>query len=199
MNISIPGPAGPIEAHLDDANEASGAFAVLCHPHPQYGGTMDDAVLSVLARGLTGAGVRCLRFNFRGVGASAGTHDGKGGEVDDLLAAVNWLRKEHLPENLILGGYSFGAGVVWQALARINPPDRVILVAPPLRFMPFAPQPVDFPLDVFAGDADTFVDAAALADLKGARAHVIADADHFFSGKWRDLAAGIEAALQSGT
>jgi alpha/beta superfamily hydrolase len=197
MKVDIPGPAGLIEARLDDGNDGSQAFAVLCHPHPQYGGTMDDAVLSVLARVLAGAGVRCLRFNFRGVGASAGTHDGKGGEVEDLLAVESWLREEHSPGHLTLGGYSFGAAVVWQALTSLSPPDRMILVAPPVGLMPFARQPVSFGLDVFAGDADQFVDAAALEALSDARIHVIPGADHFFSGKWGDLAAGIEQALQA--
>jgi alpha/beta superfamily hydrolase len=196
MKIEVPGPAGPIEAELDDANDGSGSFAVLCHPHPQYGGTMHDAVLSVLGRVLAGAGVRCLRFNFRGVGGSAGAHDGKGGEVEDLLAVERWLRQEHGPASLILGGYSFGAAVAWQALTSLAPPDQMILIAPPVSFMPFDRRPVGFRLDVFAGDADQFVDANALDVLGDAGIHIIPGADHFFSGKWSDLAAGIEQVLQ---
>ncbi|NIP14737.1 MAG: alpha/beta fold hydrolase [Pseudomonadales bacterium] len=199
MKIAIPGPAGPIEADLDDANDTSRAVAVLCHPHPQYGGNMEDAVLSVLARVLSTSGVRCLRFNFRGVGASAGRHDGQGGEADDLRAVEQWLRREHAPDSLILGGYSFGAGVIWQALADLTPPDRVILIAPPVKFMPFPEQPVTFPVDVLAGDADQFVDATALEALNPSGVHVIAGADHFFSGKWGDLAARIEQVLQPAT
>lgn len=196
MMIEISGPAGPIEARLDDAKNASDAFAVLWHPHPQYGGTMDDAVLSVLGRVLAGTGVRCLRFNFRGVGASAGTHDGRGGEVEDLLAVERWLRQEHGPAHLTLGGYSFGAAVVWQALTTLASPDRMILIAPPVGMMPFAPQQVAFKLDVFAGDSDEFVDADALEALGNARIHIIPGADHFFSGRWSELATGIEDALQ---
>ena len=105
MLIDVPGPMGVLEAQLSGTPSADGQYAVLCHPHPQFGGTMHDPVLDRLAAALERRGVACLRFNFRGVGASAGEHDGAGGEVDDLLAAVALVQAEYTPKTLILGGY----------------------------------------------------------------------------------------------
>ena len=132
---------------------------------------------------------------------------GHGGGLDDVRtsersssrtidAVERWLRQEHSPAHLILGGYSFGAAVAWQALTSLAPPDQMILIAPPVSFMPSTRRPVGFRLDVFAGDADQFVDAAALNVLGDAGIHIIPGADHFFGGKWGDLAAGIEQVLQ---
>ena len=195
MLIDVPGPAGALEARLSDSSPADGHYAVLCHPHPQYGGDMNDTVLDILARVLERNGTACLRFNFRGVGGSEGSHDGKGGEVDDVLATVAWLQAEHAPMKLILGGYSFGASMVWQALEKLDTPDRVLLIAPPVAMMDFASQEVNCPVDVFAGDADQYVDPEALAAWQGISAHVIDGADHFFSGKWDRLEAEIAAVL----
>jgi alpha/beta superfamily hydrolase len=199
MLIDVPGPAGVLQAMLSDSTTVDGRYAVLCHPHPQYGGDMNDSVLGILAGVLERNGVTCLRFNFRGTGASEGSHDGKGGEVDDVLATVAWLQAEHAPTKLILGGYSFGASMIWQALEKLDTPDRVLLIAPPVAppfaKTDFASQETNCPVDVFAGDADQYVDPEALAAWQGISAHVIDGADHFFSGKWDSLEAEIAAVL----
>jgi alpha/beta superfamily hydrolase len=196
MRVDVPGPAGILQAELSESAPVNGRYAVLCHPHPQYGGSMHDTVLDILARVFESHGVACLRFNFRGVGASTGSHDGNGGEVDDLLAAIDWLNAEHAPEGLTLAGYSFGANMIWRALDSLDTPQRVVLVAPPVGLMEFAPRELGCPVDVFVGDVDEFVDARALAAWEGVRIHTIPGADHFFAGKWKALEAEIEAAVQ---
>ncbi len=195
QNLDIPGPAGALEARFDEASSPVRASAVLCHPHPQYGGTMNDAVLDCLAQTLLANGVSCLRFNFRGVGNSEGGYDGSGGEVDDLRAAVSWLQAERAPSQLWLGGYSFGANVVWQSLAGMPEPHRVLLIAPPVGSMAFPNRDLSCPVDVFIGDADEFASQDALAAWRGIRGHIIAGANHFFLGQWDTLRQRIEQVI----
>ncbi len=193
--MDIPGPAGALEACLDVASGPVRAHAVLCHPHPLYGGTMNDAVLDCLAQTLLASGVSCLRFNFRGVGNSEGRYDGNGGEIEDLRAAVGWLQSEHSPSQLWLGGYSFGANVVWQSLTSLPEPDRVLLVAPPVGSMAFPELHLSCPVDIFIGDADEFARQDVLAAWQGIRSHVIVGANHFFLGQWETLRQRIEQAI----
>ena len=178
---------GVLEAGYDPAPAPAGIQAVLCHPHPQYGGNRHDGVLDCLARVLRASGVGCLRFNFRGVGGSSGTFDGGRGEIDDLLATIAWIDAEYPDDALWLGGYSFGAHVVWQAQARLPRTRRIVLLAPPVGLMDFSAAPPACPVDVFAGDADTFVDPERLTTWPGVSAHVLPGADHFFSGQWQPL------------
>jgi uncharacterized protein len=184
----IPGPAGPLESRYDAAPRPAGKQAVLCHPHPQYGGSLHDGVLDVVARVLLEAGIGVLRFNFRGVGASAGRYDGGRGERSDLQAAAAWLQAEFPSDALWAGGYSFGAWVTWQALGADLQPARVLLVAPPIGTMAFAAHTLSMPVDAVAGSADAFIDQTALQALPGVRCHLIDGADHFFSGHDRELA-----------
>jgi len=193
--LNIPSPAGFLEGWLERATVPNGTCAVLCHPHPLYGGSMHDGVLDHLARALLGAGVTCLRFNFRGVGASTGSYDGGAGEVDDLLAAIDWIAASERPNALWLAGYSFGAHVVWESLASGAAPARVLLVAPPVGRIPFTDRLPDCRVDVFAGDRDDFVDQAVLASWPGVATHLIAGADHFFSASMDDLQRRIELAI----
>jgi alpha/beta superfamily hydrolase len=153
---------------------------------------MHDGVLDVVAKTLLDAGISCLRFNFRGTGASTGSHSGGPGERLDLVAAVEWVRAELAPAALWLGGYSFGASVVWDYLVGDGAPTsgiaRAILVAPPTGAMAFASGHPSCPVDAIAGSADHFVDRDALAALPGVTAHVLTGADHFFSSDGRALA-----------
>src|SRR5690606_32812809 len=103
--------------------------AVVCHPHPLHGGTMDNKVVQTLARAFVQLGYRSVRFNFRGIGASEGTWDAGQGEVDDALAVAAHFRNAGEP--VVLGGFSFGGYVASQAAARLDPPaERLVLVAP---------------------------------------------------------------------
>lgn len=193
--MNIEGPTGILEADYRIPDQPCGVQAVLCHPHPQYGGSMHDRVLDCLARVLLDRGAAVLRFNFRGVGASDGRYANGDGEVDDLLAAAAWLRSQAPDDRLWAGGYSFGAFVAWRSLGRGLDAERLLLVAPPLGHMDFSAGAAGIPVDVFAGDADEFVDQQALAAWEGVRAHTLAGADHFFMGQLNALAADIRRVI----
>jgi alpha/beta superfamily hydrolase len=179
----IKGPKGEIEAQWDATADATDT-AILCHPHPLFGGSMDDGILQLVSETLSQLGFDCLRFNFRGVGNSSGEHDGGAGEIDDLVAVSTWLENEKPGRKPWLIGYSFGAHVVWQSLGKFSEQQiaGVILVAPPVGRMSFSQQDV-LPCSVFAiaGDRDDFVDEQAFRRWSGIDARVIEGADHFFS------------------
>ncbi|HEX3745431.1 MAG TPA: alpha/beta family hydrolase [Bryobacteraceae bacterium] len=109
----IPGPSGRLEALLEEPEAGSPRLAVaVCHPHPQFGGTMHNKVVYRLARGLRSAGAVVLRFNFRGVGASHGEYGAMAGEIEDARAALGWLRDRYPELPFALAGFSFGARAV---------------------------------------------------------------------------------------
>ena len=109
----IPGPAGRLEALLEEPEEQSPRLAVvLCHPHPQYGGTMHNKVVYRLARGLRASGAVVLRFNFRGVGGSHGEYGAMTGEIEDARAALSWLRERYPDLPFALSGFSFGSRAI---------------------------------------------------------------------------------------
>ena len=194
----IPSPAGHLEARFDEAVGATRAM-VLCHPHPQYGGTMDDAVVDTVAGAARRHGFSTLKFNFRGVGASGGRFDNGVGEVDDLLAALVWLRERVAAIPVWLVGYSFGSNIVWRAVERSGELAGVVLVAPPVAMMDFTARPQSrATVTLIAGDADDYVDVADLRRWAGtvsANVEIIAGADHFFSGRYAQLASAADRAL----
>jgi alpha/beta superfamily hydrolase len=132
--VEIPGPVGVLEGAIDGSAAAT-AVAVLCHPHPLQQGTMHNKVVTTLARAFVGLGATAVRFNFRGVGASAGSHADGLGERDDALAAVAWARARWPGVPLYLGGFSFGAATALSVAARVAP-RGLITVAPPIARMP---------------------------------------------------------------
>ena len=112
-SLSLAGPAGRLEALLEEPEDVEPRLcAVVCHPHPLYGGTMHNKVVYRLARGLRRAGIVVLRFNFRGVGASTGEHGHLEGEIEDARAALAWLRQRYPALPYALAGFSFGSRVV---------------------------------------------------------------------------------------
>src|SRR5688572_28677985 len=113
----VAGPAGRIEIALDEPGAAPAGVAVLCHPHPVHGGTMDNKVIQTLARAFVQVGYRAVRFNFRGIGKSDGQWDEGRGEIDDAFAVVTAYRDAALP--LALGGFSFGGYVASQIATRL--------------------------------------------------------------------------------
>ena len=113
QSLTVPGPAGALESLLEEPDDTAPRLAALvCHPHPLYGGTMHNKVVYRLARGLRRAGAVVLRFNFRGVGSSHGEHGHLAGEIEDARAALDFLRARypHLP--FALAGFSFGSRVI---------------------------------------------------------------------------------------
>jgi alpha/beta superfamily hydrolase len=133
--VEISGPTGAIEGAIEgDANEAA-AVAVICHPHPLQLGTMHNKVVTTLARAFVRLGAVAVRFNFRGVGSSAGSHDEGVGEGDDALAVIDFCRARWPSRRLYLGGFSFGAAVALAVASRAAP-HGLVTVAPPVERLP---------------------------------------------------------------
>ncbi len=170
--------------------------AVICHPHPLHGGSMQNKVVHTLARGFDELGLYTVRFNFRGVGQSHGHYDGGSGETGDLLAVADWTLS-HCPDaELWLAGFSFGAYVVVRAAALRTVP-RVILVAPPVNLYDFTalPSPGRNCL-VLQGDQDEVVPAHGVQDWATGlepppHLALIRGAGHFFHRQLNDLRAAL--------
>ena len=159
----IAGPVGRLEVALDEPDGAPRGVAVLCHPHPVHGGTMDNKVVQTLARAFVQVGYRSVRFNFRGVGASQGQWDEGHGEIDDAMAVVNAFRAAALP--LALGGFSFGGYVASHIASRVaaaGAPARLVLVGPATSTFGVADAAPD--TLVIHGEADDVVPLQATLD-----------------------------------
>lgn len=189
---------GPVlEARVSLVDDAVGGF-VLCHPHPLYGGDMDNPVVVRAAEVAQAAGYATLRFNFRGVGGSEGVHDKGQGEQDDVRAAMTTLAAR-LPAGRLLGaiGYSFGA----HAAARASRPGPapLALIAPPLGMYDWSfLERGGGPVLLTAGTRDGYCPVEALhrlAQATGSIERLIEGADHFFFGKLYPLGEAIEAWL----
>jgi alpha/beta superfamily hydrolase len=187
QRLTVAGPAGEIACAVDAAAAAAApqGVAVVCHPHPQHGGTMDNKVVMTLARAFVALGYTSVRFNFRGVGLSQGHWDEGRGEVDDALAVVQALRPAGQP--LLLAGFSFGGYVATQAAVRLAPEAaarRLVLVGPAASRFPLAPVPAD--TLVVHGELDDVVPLAAVFDWARPQSlpvTVLPGAGHFFPGQ----------------
>lgn len=197
--LFLKGPAGRLEALLETAADGDvRAGAVILHPHPQHGGTMQNKVAHTLARSFTALGFAALRFNFRGTGASEGVYDDGEGERADALAAMQWLR-ERLPDcPLWLAGFSFGAAVAIRAAVE-DTPDGLVSVAPAVRRFAggLSGQPA-CPWLIVHGDADEVVDVGDTVTWvdslePGPELLVLPGVDHFFHGRLVDLREAVTA------
>lgn len=133
--LALAGPAGALQAVVEAPPDAAAtAFMVVCHPHPLHGGTMDNKVVTTLARTAHEFGVPTIRFNYRGVGNSAGSYDHGRGETDDALAVIAWGRQRWPGAALWLAGFSFGAVVSLRAAVspQVGEVARLVTVAPAL-------------------------------------------------------------------
>ena len=182
-DLFVDGAVGRLEARFTEAASATGLTAVLCHPHPQFGGTMNDLVLGALETALLASGISSLRFNFRGVGGSEGKYSDGVGEIDDVVAVTTWVREKSAGERLILVGYSLGGAVALSAQALLVP-ECMIRAAPALGM--FGQQdPPTMPSLVVLAENDQFVSADPTKDWFDApntRIEQISDTDHFFLG-----------------
>ncbi len=182
---TVPGPAGDIECAIDGPDAAPLGTAVICHPHPQHGGTLDNKVVQTLARVFVTLGWRSVRFNFRGVGASHGTWDEGLGEIDDALAVIAALRDPALP--LILAGFSFGAYVAARAAQQLPAPakaSRLVLVGPSTQKQEVPDVPADSV--VIHGETDDVVPLATTLDWARPQSLpviVFPGVGHFFHGQ----------------
>ena len=173
--------------------------AVICHPHPLYGGNMHNNVVLAVEAGLHASGHATLRFNFRGAGRSQGGYEGGAGEMDDVRAAVAEVLRRSGFARCTLAGYSFGAMMVVQTATAIDAADRLIIVAPPLSFAGMEPLATCArPKLILAGDRDQYcslpdLDRALMAVPSPQRKTILRGADHFFGGFEDDLTAAIAA------
>jgi hypothetical protein len=184
---TVAGPVGELACALDAPVDevAPRGLAVVCHPHPLHGGTMNNKVVQTLARTFVQRGWRSVRFDFRGVGVSAGHWDGGVGEIDDALAVVRAFRAPGQP--LALAGFSFGAYVASQVAARLadqTPAERVILVGPAVQSFAVAALP---PASlVVHGEVDEVVPLSAVLDWARPQVQpvvVVPATGHFFHGQ----------------
>lgn len=191
-NLFLDGPAGRLEAMIESPADANVAGSVVvCHPHPQHGGTMHNKVAHTLARAFVGMNFTALRFNFRGTEGSEGSFDDGVGELDDALAAIDWMRNEQ-PAPLWVAGFSFGAAIaVRAAIAREF--DGLISVAPAIsRFASGLETQPACPWLVVQGDQDELVDIDETVEWfnglePGPELLVIPEGEHFFHGRLIEL------------
>ena len=202
LPLEIPGAAGNIEGLLQEYEGADHSLiAVVCHPHPLYGGTLHNKVAHRVASTLHTRGAAVLRFNFRGVGKSEGTHDRGRGELDDGLVVLETLRRRYPAAHVWVAGFSFGSWVASRMAAAESAVERLIMIAPPVHTQTFEEMrgsPV--PKLVVQGTGDeickpenlarvfpTWADPKRLVEVPGG--------SHFFDGQLADLGSAIEQGL----
>jgi alpha/beta superfamily hydrolase len=195
--VALQGPAGELESILELPSDAAVIGAVVvCHPHPQHGGTMHNKVAHTLARSFVRSGFAALRFNFRGTEGSAGSYDNGVGELDDALAALDWLAQRYPNVPLWLGGFSFGAAIAVRAAVSTTV-SGLISVAPAIyRFADGLEQQPECPWLVIQGDEDELVEVdetiAWFNSLApGPELLVVPGAEHFFHGRLADLRSAV--------
>lgn len=204
--LLLDGPCGALEALYLDRPEPRG-LALICHPHPLFAGSMHNKVVATLQRAARDAGYATLRFNFRGVGQSAGEHAHGEGEIDDAEAAARWLLACHPGLPLTLLGFSFGSCVAGCLGGRLEGQgvaiQQLFMLAPPVeRFSVDGRLPQQCPLTVIQPEDDEVVTPAAVYAWSTSleRAHEllkVAECGHFFHGKLNELKELVLPRLQS--
>ncbi|MCL6621846.1 MAG: alpha/beta fold hydrolase [Syntrophobacterales bacterium] len=186
QRVAISGPEVILEGRFQAGRGVGGV--VVAHPHPLYGGSMDNNVVWTVRQAFGARGASTLRFNFRGVGGSTGTYGQGEGEVEDLRAALEYL-VQHASAPYLVVGYSFGAAVAAQAFLRGLGGADAVLIAPPIALMrlDFLSQ-VPSLAGIVVGEWDDFCPLAALYGLMAGRPvpvpiAVVPQADHFFGGR----------------
>ena len=184
------------------------AAAVICHPHPQFGGSMNNNVVNAVARTLQETGHSTLRFNFRGVGESEGSHDSGMGEIEDARAAIEFAREKTGPSTAItLAGYSFGSWVAAGALEGDESVSHLLMVAPPPTMFDFSALTRDDKeraRHVIVGERDQYCDHGVLRELfdrlpEPKTMEVVPGADHFWFGREKALAEAVDEAMADHT
>jgi alpha/beta superfamily hydrolase len=202
--VIINGPEGRLEGRYHHSKEANAPIALLLHPHPQHGGTMNNKVVYTLYHAFVKRGYSTLRFNFRGVGRSQGQFDRGEGELSDAASALDWLQTYNPNAGACwIGGFSFGAWIGMQLLMRRPEIDAFIAVAPPANMFDFsflAPCPASGL--IIQGDRDQLVPVESVQRLINKLMHqrdiridhrMIAGADHFFQNQLEPLGAAVDA------
>ncbi len=201
-SLTIPGPAGDLEAITSFPVEAGAtrAAGVICHPHPLYGGAMTNKVVHYISRAFNDLGVGTVRFNFRGVGASAGSYGHGAGETEDLLAVLEWVGEQYPGRPVWLAGFSFGAYVAIRG-ARHSAVARLVTVAPPVNLFDLnsTPEP-ECPWLLIQGEEDEIVPSANVIGWARNLPHPpriirMKGCGHFFHGRLNDLRAVLMGVL----
>jgi len=200
----LPGPAGVLEAAtgLPNPADARAGTAIICHPHSQHGGSMHNKVVTIIERALRELGLATLVFNFRSVGASAGTYDDGRGETEDVLAVAEWAQTVRPRDALWLAGFSFGSYVALRAAAQL-PVRQMISVAPPVGRWDFAALPSPLcPWLIIQGEKDEVVDPEAVYAFVAAQPESptlvrMPDTSHFFHRRLMDLRGAIKNGVRN--
>lgn len=199
----IKGPSGQLEVIQEEAKgEKRSAIGIVCHPHPLFGGTMHNKVVTTLAKTFQHLGLNTVRFNFRGVGRSEGEFAHGHGELDDLLAVIEWMQQEHPKSDIWLAGFSFGAYVAAKAAVAL-PIQKLVTVAPPVQHFPMTMLPPIFCKWVLVqGGQDDVVPAEevlAWAEARNPKPVIIEfpEAGHFFHGVLGELKQRLEDVLKN--
>lgn len=187
---TISGSVGDIELRFRQTTQTDNIkLVVLSHPHPLYGGTMDNKVITTMERAFLHQGYATLAYNFRGVGASHGAYDQGVGEQDDLKAVIEWAREEFNVVDITLAAFSFGCYVSLKALPSLDGVSQLCLVAPPVGLYDFSDiDDVQIPWLIIQGGEDEVVDSQEVLDWAMSRTpkpDLIwrAQASHFFHGE----------------
>ena len=193
QRLYIPGPAGKLESIFEFPSDGEIlGTAVVCHPHPQHGGTMHNKVAHTLARAFVRSGFAVLRFNFRGTEDSEGEYDAGVGELDDALAAMAWIRDQQPDVPLWLAGFSFGAAIAVRAAVE-EPVAGLISVAPAIyRFAGNLEAQPECPWLIVQGDEDELVEVDETVEwvdslAPGPELLIMTGAEHFFHGRLHEL------------
>jgi alpha/beta superfamily hydrolase len=206
-SLFLEGPAGRLEALLNAGDDRATHAALVCHPHPLFGGTLHNKVVFHAMKALNGFGFPVLRFNFRGAGLSQGEHDHGIGEREDVMTALNWLDHEfHLP--IVFAGFSFGAAVGLSVACADHRVKAMIGLGLPVAPIDDRPYDFDFlrscakPKLFVSGTRDQFGSPAQLRTLIDTVAEpkqlvLIDSADHFFEGRLKELREAIERWVRS--
>lgn len=197
--VRIPVEQGRISLEGRWEEGRGGRNALLCHPHPLYGGSMDNNVVSAARTAFARSGWATLRFNFRGVGASGGTPGEGDRDAEDVLALTDYLRARY-PGPVDLAAYSYGAWAAMKAIRLGLAPDTLLLFSPPLDFISFAGLELpDVPTFITLGNQDEFCSIDSLRHWLAGQPHadraevaVFAYGDHFYSGLEPELTAKVE-------
>lgn len=202
----LPAPAGELEviANAPEQLKNPPAVAIICHPHPLHGGTMNNKVVTTLARMFREIGMYTVRFNFRGVGKSTGTFDQGNGELDDLLAVIKWVNTVLPNVPITLAGFSFGSYIAAKGSLQI-PTAQLVSVAPPvINFNMHELPPITCPWIVVQGDQDEIVSPAAVfewIETRNPQPTLIRmeGAGHFFHGRLLELRERLREVLMKNT
>ena len=197
-NVILDGPAGRLEALLESPQgSALAGCAVICHPHPVHGGTMQNKVVHTLARAFVTRQMASMRFNFRGVGDSEGEFDDGKGELADALAAIDWMKDRCPGVPLWLAGFSFGGAIAMHASLQSSPSGLVTIAPAVYRFAKQMSAQPECPWLIVQGDKDELVDIDETIEYinrlqPGPRLAVFPDGDHFFHGRLVELRNTVE-------